>query len=71
MDWTVLGEEIRKHRLAKGMTQEELGEACGLSRTSITNIERGVHRIHLDTLCWMADALGVSPATLIREARAA
>jgi putative transcriptional regulator len=36
-----LGLRIRTARLAKELTQEDLGKLVGLSRTSIVNIERG------------------------------
>jgi putative transcriptional regulator len=32
---------VRKHREAKGITQEELGQQAGVSRQSIISIEKG------------------------------
>jgi transcriptional regulator with XRE-family HTH domain len=36
-----LGTLLRRHRLAAGLTQEELAERSGLSVRAISNIERG------------------------------
>jgi putative transcriptional regulator len=33
--------KVREQRLRAGMTQQELGAACGVSRQSIISIERG------------------------------
>ena len=37
-----LGYEIRKARLANGMTQAQLAEAAGLSRTTLNQLENGL-----------------------------
>jgi transcriptional regulator with XRE-family HTH domain len=47
------------------MSQEAFAKAVGLSRTSITNIERGRQPISLHTLYFMADILGAEPADLL------
>lgn len=47
------------------MTQEELGRQVGLTRTSITNIERGRQRVQVHTLYAIAGALRVQPAELL------
>lgn len=59
-----LGERIRGAREGK-MTQAILGSRIGLSRTAITNIECGRQRLLVDQLVDIADALGVSPASLL------
>lgn len=59
-----VGRLIKSARQAKSMTQEGLGTLVDLSRTSITNIERGRQRLFLDTLYQIADKLGVRPASL-------
>ncbi len=50
------------------MSQEAFAKAVGLSRTSITNIERGRQPISLHTLYFMADILGIEPADLLPPA---
>jgi transcriptional regulator with XRE-family HTH domain len=59
-----LGRLIRSNRNGK-MTQAELGEQIGLSRTAVTNIECGRQRLLVDQLVEIADALGVSAAELL------
>lgn len=58
------GEIVKARRIALGLTQEQLGEIVGLSRTSVTNIEIGRQRILLSDLFDFARAFGVSPKTI-------
>src|SRR5579859_5946262 len=49
---------LRQLRLDAGLTQEELGEAAGLSPRTVSDLERGVHRsAHKDTTMLLARAL--------------
>jgi predicted ATPase/DNA-binding XRE family transcriptional regulator len=51
---------LRRHRLAAGLSQEELAERAGLSRRGVSDLERGVKRSpHRDTILRLADALGL------------
>ena len=50
------------------MTQERLGRLVGLSRTSITNIEKGRQHISLHQLFAIAEALRVRPDMLLPSA---
>ena len=52
-----LGAKIRSRRYELGLTQQELSQLIGLSRTSITNIERGRQRLMADQLLAVANAL--------------
>ena len=49
------GDLLRKHRLAAGLTQEELAERAGLSVHGVQKLEQGL-RTHIVTLsggyCW-------------------
>jgi transcriptional regulator with XRE-family HTH domain len=56
-----LGDVIRLRRLALRLSQEELGDRCGLHRTYIGSIERGERNISLQNIVRIAHALG-SPA---------
>jgi transcriptional regulator with XRE-family HTH domain len=47
------------------LSQEKLGGLVGLSRTSITNIEKGRHHIALHQLLAFARALKVRPEALL------
>jgi DNA-binding XRE family transcriptional regulator len=55
---------VKARRIALGLTQEQLGEIVGLSRTSVTNIEIGRQRVLLSDLFDFARAFGVSPKTI-------
>jgi transcriptional regulator with XRE-family HTH domain/tetratricopeptide (TPR) repeat protein len=57
------GTLLRRHRLAAGLSQEELAERAGVSRRSIGDLERGVARKpHRDTIALLIEALGVDAA---------
>ena len=53
-----IGEKIREARIAKGMTQEELGKIVGLQNSAIAKYENGrVVNIKRSTLQKLAIAL--------------
>ena len=56
--YRALGEQIRLARKAAKITQAQLANVAGLSRTSITNIETGRQPIYAHTLARVADVLG-------------
>lgn len=53
------GSAIASARIARGMTQAQLGAAIGVSGTQMSNWERGDRRPKLDALRRIADALSV------------
>jgi transcriptional regulator with XRE-family HTH domain len=59
------GRLLAKRRKKAGISQENLAKALGLTRTSITNIERGRQPIQLATLYAIADALSIEPTELM------
>jgi transcriptional regulator with XRE-family HTH domain len=65
------GRRLRSARKAANLTQEDLAERVGLSRTSITNIERGRQHVPLHMLFSLATAVGVEPAELLPQKEAA
>ena len=60
-----IGGRILATRKRANLRQEKLAEAVQLSRTSITNIERGRQKIQVDTLYAIAEVLGVRPHALL------
>lgn len=62
-----VGRRIRQTREERGLTQEALAELVSLTRTSITNIEKGRQKILAHTLVDLATALRIAPATLLPE----
>jgi transcriptional regulator with XRE-family HTH domain len=60
-----VGRRIRAARERCGMTQDALATIVGLSRTSVTNIERGRQKLLLHTLNRVAAALRMQIAELL------
>lgn len=58
------GRRVRQLRLARGLSQEALAELAGLHRTYVSSLERGQRNVGLDNIHALADALGVTPASL-------
>lgn len=64
--YRAFGKLVRLHRERRtDMTQEKLGRLVGLSRTSITNIEKGRQHVALHQLFALAEALKVRPEALL------
>lgn len=66
-----VGRRVRaaRERIRDGarMTQQQLADAVGLKRVSITNLERGRQRVPAHALADIAVALGVAPGSLLPE----
>ncbi|MGG0739568.1 helix-turn-helix domain-containing protein [Niallia taxi] len=62
----LFGSKIREIRKAKGLTQEELAERCGLQNTYIGGIERGERNISLQSVDKLAEGLEVIPFELFK-----
>lgn len=60
-----LGLLIRKARVKAGLTQQQLADALTISRTSLTNIEKGNQRLLVHVLMDVADSLGIKPIQLL------
>ena len=65
---TKVGEKIRKYRLKRGWTQEQLALEANLHRAYIGQIERGEKNIGVKNLGKIANTLGVSIKRLIPDA---
>ena len=55
-----LGNRIRQVRSEQELTQEKLGELCGLSAAHIGHIERGTRALSSETLFKISTVLNVS-----------
>lgn len=60
-----IGARIRKSRKVRGLTQDNLARAVRLTRTSITNIEKGRQKLLAHTLCEFAYVLRVELTELL------
>ncbi len=63
--YRLFGNRVRELREEKNVTQEELARRVDLSRTSITNIEKGRQRVLLHQMVEIASALDTSPKDLM------
>ena len=54
------GDNIRRHRKAKGFTQAQLADAVGLTEGAIRHYESGIRAVKPELLESIAAALGVS-----------
>ena len=67
MDHIVLGKRIREARLQKKMTQEQLSEKANIGLYFLGEVERGVKTPSLKVFVAIAEALGVSTDSLLRD----
>lgn len=62
------GEKIKQLRIAKGLSQEQLGALIGVKKAAIHKYETGlVVNLKKTTISKLAEALGTSPAYLFDE----
>lgn len=67
-----IGQKIKEARIAKGLTQEDLGNIVGVQKSAIAKYESGrVVNIKRSMLRKLADALGIRPSELIFESNPA
>ncbi len=67
----ILGDNIKRMRKEKGLTQTELAKLCGFdsenSRSTISKIEKGVNDVPASTLKALAKALGTDVCELTKR----
>lgn len=64
-DTASLGNRIRAFRESRGMTQEEVAGAAGISVKHVSVLERGIKEPRLSTIVNVAEALKVTPNDLL------
>lgn len=67
MDNVTLGKRIREARLKKKLSQEQLAEKADISLYYLGEVERGIKTPSLKVFVTIADALGVSTDSLLRD----
>lgn len=67
MDIKHIGKNIAKLRVAKGLTQGELGIKIGLTPSAISNIENAMSYPSINTLIGFADFFGVTMDYLLTD----
>ena len=60
-----LGQRVRELRSAAGYSQEGFADACGLHRTHISMLERGLLDLKVSTMLKMAEVLKVKLSELL------
>jgi len=69
MDMVALGERIRLERLRRKLSLEMLAARAGVSRSMLSDVERGEKVPSVLVLDWIATGLGTSIARLLGEER--
>jgi transcriptional regulator with XRE-family HTH domain len=63
-----LGAVVRERRKAAGLSQEAFADRAGVHRTFMSNVERGLSNVSLETLERIAAALSARAGDLVLEA---
>ncbi len=63
----VFGDILRRYRVEREISQEELAFLAGVDRTFVSRLERGIRQPTITTLIGIGLALDVSAADMVRE----
>jgi transcriptional regulator with XRE-family HTH domain len=63
----VFGANVRRYRVAAGLSQEAVAVKMGVDRAYVSGMERGQQNVTLLTMWHLAEALNVRPAALLDE----
>jgi transcriptional regulator with XRE-family HTH domain len=63
----LLGANVRRLRLEKGVSQEVLALDAGMKRSYVSDLERGTRNPTVRALGRLAQALGVEPCELLKR----
>jgi transcriptional regulator with XRE-family HTH domain len=61
------GKTVRRLRSDRGFSQEKFAAKAGISRTYMSEIERGVTGVSLEIIARVAKALGLTASALLRH----
>lgn len=62
-----IGKNLKKHRMAKGMTQDQLAEQLSVTRQAISNWETGKTQPGIETITALAAVFGITVEELINS----
>ncbi len=68
LDYSVIGQRIKRARLAKNLTQEDLAEQIDISVAFLSRVERGNSHINLKRLNQLCGLLDVSEGYILNGA---
>jgi transcriptional regulator with XRE-family HTH domain len=63
----LFGKNLRKHRLAAGLSQEAVAVLMGVDRAHVSSMERGKQNVTVVTIWRLSEALKIRPADLLNE----
>ncbi|MCX6007767.1 MAG: helix-turn-helix transcriptional regulator, partial [Chloroflexi bacterium] len=63
-----INERIKKYRLIRGFSQQDLAKKVGISRVTLTQIERGERKVTADELGRFCDMLSIEADILLGRA---
>ena len=63
----ILGTNLRKYRLEKGISQEKFADLCGLHRTYISDIECFQRNVSIENVQRIAEALEIDAYKLLMD----
>ncbi len=67
IDYQSLGKRIRHFREKKGLSQYDLSDRTGISRSYLSRIENGQYNLSLEYLVMIANELAVSIEELLKD----
>ena len=65
LDFTIIGQRLKKARIDKDMTQENLAEQLDISVAFLSRVERGLSHVNLKRLSQICNILGVSEGYIL------
>lgn len=63
----ILAQNLKRHRKAQGLSQEELAHRAGIDRTYVSSLERSVYAAGIDVVDRLAKVLGLEAEDLLRR----
>ena len=66
-DHVLFGNTIRRHRLSKGLSQEQLANLANLDRTYVGGVERGERNVSLANIIRLSKAIDVDIRTFFDD----
>lgn len=68
LDFVIVGQRLKKARIEKNMTQENLAEKIDVSVAFLSRIERGISHINLKRLSQICSILDISEGYILNGA---
>ena len=65
----VFAANLRKYRLKRNLSQEDLADLANLHRTYVGSVERAERNVSIDNMERLATAVGVSLPSLLHEGK--